>query len=84
MEADKLDRYRVNDSFIGIVCAVPSCGKIMSVDATWESQLDQLGVQTTRPESQKVTCPYCSTESVYHPESLQRYRVTAKPEGEPR
>jgi hypothetical protein len=55
----------------------------MSIMATWNIQLDGRGTQAIRPESQLVTCPFCSTESEYHSSQIAHYVRVSRPEEEP-
>ena len=67
--------------FWGIICR--KCGEVMSIMATWDTQLDDAGTQAIRPESQRVTCPFCSTEAEYHSSQIARYEAVFPPKEEP-
>lgn len=78
MEAE-LQPSEAGERFLGVNCANPECGKIMSIMGTWSVDASEDGQIAMRPVAQPMICPYCKTEATYLPQQVRRFVVQAPP-----
>lgn len=76
MEAD-LQPSEAGERFLGVNCANPECGKIMSIMRTWSVDASEDGQIAMRSLAQPMICPYCKTEATYLPKQVQQFVVQA-------
>ena len=76
MEAE-LPPSEAGESFLGVNCANPECGKILSIMGTWSVDASEDGQITMRSVAQPMICPYCKTEATYLPKQVRQFVVQA-------